>query len=1402
MIDSTEHIIGSQQFHITSFDERNAYQYQSAISVLQESAIQDLIEKIFNRFSDPKSIYRFKQVELDLGTVSSHNLDNELLFKLEEQLIQFFKSNIQSDGNLRKGEKIIRYNEKLEQFEHYLINGFLKWNSSSSYTPQKLLHELFKEAPDSLTELLFQYGKKQEIRKRMILQFPEESLESIVTHVAPTEGEYMVTYKRNMLDHHQKTKFIDSSYSTFRNAIWEIILAYLFNAPNSYYNRKSFLQFLIQKIALKYNLTYQVLLEIISKGVTLNPETSQIPEFKKLVIELQEDESIISAKKVQKSRTNLSHIIEQIELFLNHQTYSARSLISSPEQFKSKLQLLFQNPDKLVKAHIAKWFQNPPIILQLIQLLDSNTITIFLEIGAPIQLHQIQRFWNELKSKKTTASSASIHLIQQIEQHKAQLILYALTLSKDNPALSFLIAIEKEIDFYSNQLVTLLTEMNQSESNSFQTTISEFLQHRSQPTNLDASLPNDSDEIILSILSELKNFTSQNDAFTWSEWLQTKLPVWLTKFESKIETPEFLNVLQEKLKTQFESPELISFITKELNSRETKLMMRSNSNNIFGPNKNYVHPLLIESITKELKVINLTPYFLWQKHTFRLFQKISSQYKISFEVLVQNYLSTLPHNNSPLQKALQKMITDPTYIQLVDTNQQREIKTQFKKVLSFVLHFEKWPWWIPQYDFDQFNQDFEIQWKNSTTQKVLLKIILRKSNTRNLDSIFNTSNIYKIWQAIDTTSQKQKALFLIRIHKLLLKRFIPVSSISKTQVAEFNKLSLEVLIHSSTSKRIIASLQQWLNSTSILTNGATRKIWITTLKTYASTAGHPTKKEILQWVENLNSKSLFLDSAQQTIQLFLTNYNSDSSLSSKSIQEQLEQITIQKSAVMNQWLQQIEFRTSIVNNLSEKNLIDLIQLQLSSQQQHFFKAAIGVYQHLMKELSAQESKQFQSTFYDLVLLKISTANTSNWTLFEWGHIIVDTLIKLKISIDVKDYSDALDKVKQQYPLLIQNILISLESTPSRNTQFPKTSDQTAKGYIERLKKYRTQNQYIEWQTDFKIVLSEHKEWLGQTDFTKELIENMSEKDLTHHIKDVLYHTHQEHFETALNFIESIQISTTERKKIKSEFFQLILIKIGTGGFTPWGLQNWSTLIFYLLKNTLNQTKFSTTILTEKEKLMTSSPSEKELEFLLHVQKESHSNHLPNTSPTSKKPEDDNYSRLGEEQGYQYLDPIYINFSGLIILSPYLGMLFERCGLTQNNAFIDHESQSRAVHLLDYAATGSVGKEEHELIIHKVLCGLQIADPITSVTELTDTEKETVNGLLHAITQQWTALNNTSIEGLRASFLIRMGKLEEDEDAFHLKIDQKAYDMLLDQIPWNITQIKLSWMEKILQVEWR
>ncbi len=169
---------------------------------------------------------------------------------------------------------------------------------------------------------------------------------------------------------------------------------------------------------------------------------------------------------------------------------------------------------------------------------------------------------------------------------------------------------------------------------------------------------------------------------------------------------------------------------------------------------------------------------------------------------------------------------------------------------------------------------------------------------------------------------------------------------------------------------------------------------------------------------------------------------------------------------------------------------------------------------------------------------------------------------------------------------------------------------------------------------------------------------------------------------------------------------------------------------------------------------------------------------------------------------QYQDPVFINNAGLIILAPFLANLFEKCGLTSNNEFINEQSKNKAIHLLDYAATGNTTNNEHQLIINKLLCGMSVSDPIMDNINLSNEDKEIVDGLLIAVLQQWTVLKNTSIEGLRNSFLQRDGRLEEGEEQYCLKVSSKAFDILLDQLPWSISNIKLYFMKKPFLVEWR
>jgi hypothetical protein len=181
---------------------------------------------------------------------------------------------------------------------------------------------------------------------------------------------------------------------------------------------------------------------------------------------------------------------------------------------------------------------------------------------------------------------------------------------------------------------------------------------------------------------------------------------------------------------------------------------------------------------------------------------------------------------------------------------------------------------------------------------------------------------------------------------------------------------------------------------------------------------------------------------------------------------------------------------------------------------------------------------------------------------------------------------------------------------------------------------------------------------------------------------------------------------------------------------------------------------------------------------------------------------DKPKKLGQEKARDFTDSLSITSAGLIIMAPYLGLLFDRCDLFINGVFKNKNSQFKAVQLLNYSATGNELPKEHELTIHKVLCGLKLTERVESFSTITDGEKDNCNRLLKAIIEHWTPLMNISFDGLRTTFLQREGKLEEDEEAYFLQVEQEPFDILLDQIPWDITQIKQSWMTKTINVQWR
>jgi hypothetical protein len=166
------------------------------------------------------------------------------------------------------------------------------------------------------------------------------------------------------------------------------------------------------------------------------------------------------------------------------------------------------------------------------------------------------------------------------------------------------------------------------------------------------------------------------------------------------------------------------------------------------------------------------------------------------------------------------------------------------------------------------------------------------------------------------------------------------------------------------------------------------------------------------------------------------------------------------------------------------------------------------------------------------------------------------------------------------------------------------------------------------------------------------------------------------------------------------------------------------------------------------------------------------------------------------------EPVYIGNAGLVLLHPYLPRFFKLLNLTEGRAFKDEFSAHKAAHLLQYLANKNTSSEEHEMVLNKLICGIELTTPLLRDIEITEEEIETCEGLLEGVIQNWTILKKTSNDNLRASFLMRQGRLVLESKGWKLRVEEKPYDILVEKLPWGISMIKMPWMNTIIYVEWK
>ena len=179
------------------------------------------------------------------------------------------------------------------------------------------------------------------------------------------------------------------------------------------------------------------------------------------------------------------------------------------------------------------------------------------------------------------------------------------------------------------------------------------------------------------------------------------------------------------------------------------------------------------------------------------------------------------------------------------------------------------------------------------------------------------------------------------------------------------------------------------------------------------------------------------------------------------------------------------------------------------------------------------------------------------------------------------------------------------------------------------------------------------------------------------------------------------------------------------------------------------------------------------------------------------------SHLGTEQ-YRDLKHIPISNAGLVILFPFLPMLFMRLNMLSQDrrGFNSNESKVRAIFILQHLmASEDREYDEKDLFLNRLLINYPFNEPLPKRMELNQDELNTIDSLLEAAKTNWEKMRNTSMRGFQEAFLRRAGFIEKTEREWVLTVEERAFDILLDSIPWSYKLVRLPWMENILKVYW-
>ncbi|MFI8415502.1 contractile injection system tape measure protein [Serratia sp. NPDC078593] len=180
---------------------------------------------------------------------------------------------------------------------------------------------------------------------------------------------------------------------------------------------------------------------------------------------------------------------------------------------------------------------------------------------------------------------------------------------------------------------------------------------------------------------------------------------------------------------------------------------------------------------------------------------------------------------------------------------------------------------------------------------------------------------------------------------------------------------------------------------------------------------------------------------------------------------------------------------------------------------------------------------------------------------------------------------------------------------------------------------------------------------------------------------------------------------------------------------------------------------------------------------------------------------DEMSHIRQQDEYAASPGQHISNAGLLLLWPLLPQLFAQLALCEEQQFISDGARWQALYCLNWLVWSNRDSDDERLTLNQLLCGISLAAPLPTSTNLSEPQQQQIDRWLTAIGQQLPGWQTLSLTDIRQLFLQRTGEISTEGALPQIIVRSEPYDYLLRDWPWPMTLASFPWTEQPLTIVW-